>query len=117
MDMQCGKGEKWKPVCEKLSWTSSALRQKRSFHNHALRESRILSTPTLFGTGNLPRTLRFNGSRPMLKVGYSDKTTHGLNVLKRVQDRFIDTSIGEGAKETTNAILHWLHELIQYILP
>jgi len=53
----------------------------------------------------------------MLKVGDLGKTTHGLNVLKRVQDRFIDTSIGEGAKETTNAILHWLHELIQYILP
>ena len=57
------------------------------------------------------------GWRPMLKVGDLGETTHGLNVLKRVQDRFIDTSIGEGAKETTNAILHWLHELIQYIIP
>ena len=34
----------------------------------------------------------------MLKVGDLGKTTHGLNVLKRVQDRFIDTSIGAGAK-------------------
>jgi hypothetical protein len=42
--------------------------------------------------------------------------THGLSVLKRVQDRFIDTSIGEGAKETTNAIVHWLHELINYFI-
>jgi hypothetical protein len=42
--------------------------------------------------------------------------THGLNVLKRVQDRFIDTSIGEGAKETTNAIVHWLHEIINYFV-
>jgi hypothetical protein len=42
--------------------------------------------------------------------------THGLNVLKRVQDRFIDTSIGEGAKETTNAIVHWLHEVINYFV-
>jgi hypothetical protein len=30
----------------------------------------------------------------MLKVGDLGETTHGLNVLKRVQDRFIDTSIG-----------------------
>jgi hypothetical protein len=43
--------------------------------------------------------------------------THGLSVLKRVQDRFIDTSIGEGVRETTNAIVHWLHELINYFVP
>jgi hypothetical protein len=43
--------------------------------------------------------------------------THGLSVLKRVQDRFIDTAIGEGAKETTNAIAHWLHQLISYFVP
>jgi hypothetical protein len=43
--------------------------------------------------------------------------THGLSVLKRVQDRFIDTSIGEGAKETTNAIVHWLHQIISYFVP
>jgi hypothetical protein len=42
--------------------------------------------------------------------------THGLSVLKRVQDRFIDTSIGEGAKQTTNAIIHWLHEVINYFV-
>jgi hypothetical protein len=41
---------------------------------------------------------------------------HGLTVLKRVQDRFIDTSIGEGAKEATNAIVHWLHELVSYFV-
>jgi hypothetical protein len=42
--------------------------------------------------------------------------THGLSVLKRVQERFIDTSIGEGAKEVSNAIIHWLHEIINYFV-
>jgi hypothetical protein len=41
---------------------------------------------------------------------------HGLSVLKKVQDRFVDTAIGEGAKETTSAIVHWLHELINYFI-
>jgi hypothetical protein len=43
--------------------------------------------------------------------------THGLTVLKRIQDRFVDTAIGEGAKETTKAILHWLHEIVNYFVP
>jgi hypothetical protein len=65
---------------------------------------------------DLPRTLRFQWLATDVesrRLGRDD----GLNVLKRVQDRFIDMSIGEGAKETTNAILRWLHELIQYIIP
>jgi hypothetical protein len=49
-------------------------------------------------------------------VSVSYVRAHGLNVLKRVQDRFIDTSIGEGAKETTNAIVHWLHEIVNYFV-
>ncbi len=43
--------------------------------------------------------------------------THGLSVLKRVQDRFVDTAIGEGAKETVKAIVHWLHEIVNYFVP
>jgi hypothetical protein len=43
--------------------------------------------------------------------------THGLNVLKRVQDRFVDTAIGEGAKETTKAILRWLQEIVHHFIP
>jgi hypothetical protein len=42
--------------------------------------------------------------------------THGLSVLKKIQDRFVDTAIGEGAKETVRSILHWLHEIINYII-
>lgn len=49
-------------------------------------------------------------------ISLSYVRTHGLSVLKRVQDRFIDTSIGEGAKQATGAIIHWLHQIINYFV-
>jgi hypothetical protein len=49
-------------------------------------------------------------------VSVSYVKTHGLSVLKRLQDRFIDTSIGEGATEARRAIVHWLHEAINYFI-
>jgi hypothetical protein len=49
-------------------------------------------------------------------VSVSYVRIHGLSVLKRLQERFIDTSIGEGAKETTHAIVHWLHEIVSYFV-
>jgi hypothetical protein len=49
-------------------------------------------------------------------ISVSYVRAHGLNVLKRLQDRFIDTSIGEGATEARNAIVHWLHQVINYFV-
>jgi hypothetical protein len=49
-------------------------------------------------------------------VSVSYVRTHGLSILKRLQDRFVDTSIGEGAKEARNAIVHWLHGVINYFV-
>lgn len=49
-------------------------------------------------------------------ISVSYVRAHGLSVLKRVQDRFVDSSIGEGARETMHAIAHWLHELINYVI-
>lgn len=40
---------------------------------------------------------------------------HGLNVLKKVQEKFVDTAIGEVAKETIKAIGHWMHEIVANI--
>jgi hypothetical protein len=48
-------------------------------------------------------------------VSMSYVRTHGLNILEKLQHRFIDTAIGEGAKETTHTIVHWLRELVDYI--
>lgn len=44
-------------------------------------------------------------------VSLSYIRSHGLNVLKKVQERFVDTAIGEGAKETIKALGHWIHDI------
>ena len=38
--------------------------------------------------------------------------THGLSVLRRVEDRFVNAAIGEVAKHAAKALLHWLHEAL-----
>ena len=50
-----------------------------------------------------------------ISVGYVK--SHGLTVLKRLQDRFIDTAIGAIAKQTTAHLLHWLYQFISHIHP
>jgi len=56
--------------------------------------------------------LVLNRLKTALTISYGYLRTHGINVLRKLADKFSGAAMGEAAKEALKALGRWLHEVM-----